>query len=112
MSVWSTHYVKGREMLERVQCRLTRMVPGLRGLDYGMRLERLGLLTFEERRNRLDLVELFKISMGLSAIPWDLFFWAGSSKRTRGHSRKLAKESSKLEEFFITKSGQQLEWVE
>ena len=71
-------------MLERVQRRFTRMVPGLRGLDYGKRLERLGLLTLEERRNRSDLVELFKISRGLSAIPWDLFFWAGSYKRTGG----------------------------
>ena len=57
----------------------------------------LGLLTLEERRNRSDLVALFKISRGLSAIPWDSFFRAGSSERTRGHSRKLAKESFKLE---------------
>ena len=74
---WSPHYVKDKKMLERVQRRFTRMVPGLRGLDYGnKRLERLGLLTLEERRNRSDLVELFKISKGLyTAIPWDLFFF-------------------------------------
>ena len=97
VSAWSPHYVKDRERLERVQHRFTRMVPGLRGLEYGMRLERLKLMTLEERRNRSDLVELFKISKGLSAIPWNSFFRVDSSKRTRGHSKKLTKESFKLD---------------
>ena len=73
------------------------MVPGLRGLEYEERLERLNLLTLEERRNRSDLIELFKISRGLSAIPWNLFFRADNSERTRGHSRKLVKESFRLD---------------
>ena len=58
-SAWSPHYVKDRELLERVQRRFSRMVPGLRGLEYE---ERLGLMTLEERSNRADLIELFKIS--------------------------------------------------
>ena len=97
MSAWSPHYVKDRERLERVQHRFTRMVPGLKGLDYGGRLERLKLMTLEERRNRSDLVELFKMSKGLSAIPWNSFFRADNSKRTRGHSKKLVKERFKLD---------------
>ena len=39
-------------MLERVQRRFTRMVPGLGDLAYGERLGVLGLMTLEERRNR------------------------------------------------------------
>ena len=66
MSAWSQHYVKDRERLERVQHRFMRMV---RGLEYGERMERLNLMPREERKNRSDLVELFKISKGLSAIP-------------------------------------------
>ena len=92
VSAWSPHYVKDRERLQRVQHRFTRMVPGLKGLEYGGRLERLNLLTLEERRNRADLVELFKISKGLSAIPWNSFR-VDSSERTRGHSKKLVKGS-------------------
>ena len=49
---WSPHYVKDQERLERVQHRFMRMVPGLRGLEYGERLERLKMVTLEERRNR------------------------------------------------------------
>ena len=52
MSAWSPHYAKDKERLERVQRRFTRMVPGLRGLDYERRLERLKLMSLEERRNR------------------------------------------------------------
>ena len=101
---WLAHYVKDREMLERVQRRFTRMVPGLKGLEYGERLERLNLMTLEERSNRADLVELFKISRRLSAIPRDSFERADNSERTRGHSVKLAKEGFKLEirkNFFV-----------
>ena len=89
--------MKDREWLERVQHRFTRMVPGMKGLDYGGRLERLKLMTQEERRNRSDLVELFKMSKGLSAIPWNLFFRVDNSDRTRGHSKKLVKERFKLD---------------
>ena len=92
VSASSPHYVKDRERFERVQHRFTRMVPGLKGLEYGGRLERLNLLTLEERRNRADLVELFKISKGLSAIPWNSFR-VDSAERTRGHSKKLIKGS-------------------
>ena len=42
---WSPHYVKDQE---RVQHRFMRMVPGLRGLEYRGRLERLKLITLEE----------------------------------------------------------------
>ena len=97
VSAWSPHYVKNLERLERVQHRFTRMVPGLKGLDYGRRLERLKLMTLEERRNRSELVELFKMSKGLSAIPRNLFFRADNSEKTRGHSKKLVKEGFKLD---------------
>ena len=49
------------------------MVPGLKGLDYEERLKRLGLMTLGERRNRADLIELFRISKGMSAISLESF---------------------------------------
>ena len=73
-AAWSPHYLKDREMLERVQHRFTRMVPGLGDLEYGERLGVLGLMTLEERRNRSDMVEMFRILKGLSAIPRETFF--------------------------------------
>jgi len=43
------------------------MVPKLKKLSYEQRLEYLGLWTLEERRNRADLLEVFKMFKGLSA---------------------------------------------
>ena len=64
-------------------------------------------MTLKERRNRSDLVRLFKISRGLSAILWNSLFRADSSERTRGHSKKLAKETFRLDirKHFFSKSG-------
>ena len=73
VSAWSPHYVKDKERLERVQRRFTRMVPGLKGLDYERRPGEAELMSLEERRNRSDLIEMFKISKGESAIPWNSF---------------------------------------
>ena len=37
------------------------MVPGLKGLPYADRLRALGLWSLEERRNRAELLEVFKM---------------------------------------------------
>ena len=59
--IWSPHYAKDRQLLEKVQHRFTRMVPGMKVLPYNERLRQLGLWTIEERRNRADLIEMFKM---------------------------------------------------
>ena len=43
VSAWSLHYLKDRVRLERVQHRFPRLLPGLKSLEYGRRLERLRL---------------------------------------------------------------------
>ena len=55
-------------LLERVQHRFTRMFSDLKELPYKERLLRLGLWSLEERRNRADLIELFKTVKGFSAV--------------------------------------------
>jgi len=57
-------------LLERVQHRFTHMIPGFRQLSYETRLDRLRLWTLEERRNRADLLEVFKMSW----LPFHQFF--------------------------------------
>eukprot|EP00061_Rhincodon_typus_P009304 g32711.t1 len=49
---WSPSYRKDIIKLERLQKRFTRMLPGMEGLSYNVRLDRLGLLSLECRRLR------------------------------------------------------------
>jgi len=96
VSAWSPYYVEDRSLLERVQHRFTRMVPGLRNLSYENRLEHLGLWTLEERCNRVDLLEVFKMYKGLSTIPFEHLFALSTATNTRGHAAKIAKHHCHL----------------
>jgi len=50
------------------------MMPELKQLAYADRLDFMKLWTLEERRVRADLVEVYKIVHGLSAISFSSFF--------------------------------------
>ena len=97
VSAWSPHYVKDKNKLERIQHRFTKLIPGLHRLPYAERLEKLGLWTLEERRNRADLIEVFKMARNLSPIPLSNYFELSTDGRTRGHSLKLVKHRCKTE---------------
>jgi len=60
VSAWS-HYKKDKELLEKVQ-RFTKMIINMKGLSYEDRLQSLKLWSVKERRNRQDLIEVFKMA--------------------------------------------------
>jgi len=82
-SSWSPHYVKDKELLEKVQHRFIKMFPDLRKLPYLQRLRELKLWTLEERRIRSDLIEVYKIISGLSTISVRTFFEFSTNTTTR-----------------------------
>jgi len=53
---WSPHYVKDKHVLERIQHRFTKLIPGIWHLPYTVRLSKLNLWTLEERRNTADFI--------------------------------------------------------
>jgi len=65
-AAWSPHYAKDKLLLEKVQWRFTRMIPRLKNVPYEKRLKELKLWSLEDRRIRADLIEVFKITHGLS----------------------------------------------
>jgi hypothetical protein len=97
---WSPFYKKDKEMLERVQHRFTRFFGFLKEFDYETRLQKLELWSLEERRNRADLIEVFKMCHGLSALKLETFFTQDLDSRTRGHCYKLKKNYSRTEPRF------------
>ena len=84
-STWSPHYQKGKDLIERVQHRFTRLFSSMRKVSYDDRLTQVGLWTLEDRRNREDLREVFKIVKGLSSVPMEQFFTLSQNVKTRGH---------------------------
>jgi hypothetical protein len=59
--VWHPNLQKHIDMVENVQRRATKLVPGLRDMSYEERLKKLDLPSLAYRRLRGDMVEAFKI---------------------------------------------------
>jgi hypothetical protein len=102
VQAWRPHLKKDIEVLEKVQRRATRMVEGCRGLNYEERLTKIGITTLELRRERADLLEMFKIMKGMEGLDKEYFFKDGATVRkegvkTRGHSMKVYKKRFKLD---------------
>ena len=68
----------------------------LKGLYYPEQLKRLGLPTLEYRRERADVVEVFKILNNIDLANKDKLFEMGTYQTTRGHPLKLFKRHSRL----------------
>jgi len=90
------------------------MVPGMKVLPYKEHLRQLGLWTVEERRNRADLIEMFKMLRGKSSPNFDSLFQRSKNLSTRGHIVKLMKHhcSYGSEEIFLFGMGhRQMEYM-
>jgi len=97
IQAWRPFLKKDIESLEKVQRRATKMIDECRGLKYEDRLKVTGLTTLEARRNRGDMIEVFKTIRGFNKVDFTTFFNFSKNIRTRGHGYKLGKKRSHLE---------------
>ena len=74
IQAWSPYLRKDIDMLEKMQRRATKLIPGLRYLRYEERLKECELTTLETRRLRGDQIEVFKILNGYENIDSNIFF--------------------------------------
>ena len=74
MAVCPPGTVAEAKLLESVQSKATAMVHGLRHKNSEERRRALGLMTLEQRRERGDLIEVFKILRGLTKIDPTMFW--------------------------------------
>ena len=74
IQAWNSYLRKYIDMLEKIQRRATKLIPGLRDISYGERLKECGLTTLETRRLRGDQIEVFKILNGYENIDSNIFF--------------------------------------
>ena len=86
-------WVKDIAILENVQKAATNLVPKLRKYTYQVRLQKLGLTTLKDRRERFDMIEVYKLLTGREQIDSKQFFTqAQNHYDLRGHGMKLIKE--------------------
>ena len=83
-------------MLEKVQRRATKLVSGLKNLNYETRLKELNMFTLERRYRRGDMIQVFKILNGLDDLGIKDFFQLDNEGR-RGHSKKLKVVAARLD---------------
>ena len=92
---WHPRLKKDTDLLESVQHRATRLVPGIRDLQYSDRLRAMELPSLMYRRFRGDAIEVYKYLQGKYTIDSQtlLPLAEANSPTTRGHSKKLMKRS-------------------
>ena len=79
-------------MIESVQRRATKQIPGLSKLSYPERLKKLSLPTLSYRRVRSDMIEMYKITHGVYDEEVQFIdYWSDMSARhsTRSNSLKI-----------------------
>jgi len=94
---WRPYLKKDINKLEQVQHRATKIIAECRGLSYENRLRVAGLRSLEDRRNRGDMLEVYKMLSGKSRVDSGNFLKVVSESTTRGHKLKLAKSRSRLD---------------
>ena len=88
--IWFPQFITETREIEKVQRRATRLIPEIRDLDYPDRLKKLNLTTLAYRRQRTDMLQVFRIIKKIDRIPFESFFEYNNNP-TRGHSCQLEK---------------------
>ena len=97
--VWQPYLKKHSILMEKVQRRATKLIPEFKKLKYEQRLAILNLPTLKYRRLRGDMILTYNIfEGGDKEVIEKLLRPRGTMQfaQTRGHSRTLRKEHSRL----------------
>lgn len=73
VQLWNPWLQKDIDVLENVQKRMIKMIPGLKG-HYEDKLKELGLTSFKDRRERGDAIQTFKLLQGLDHVEHSVWF--------------------------------------
>jgi hypothetical protein len=74
VTAWAPWTSADKECLEKVQKRAVGMVQGLAGRTYEERLKEMDMVTLEERRHQLDMLQTFKIVKGKDDVKLETWF--------------------------------------
>ena len=105
ISAWRPYLKRDIQVIEKVQRRATRIPTALKDQDYNFRLDRMGLTTLETRRNRGDIIELYKLGRGTDKITWVKEpNWSTQYGRKRSQLRRqIVTSCSQRHNFFLNR---------
>ena len=106
LPAWSPIYKREANLIESVQRRATKLIPGMNHLCYSERLLRLNLFTLAHRRLRGDMIYVYNYLHGRMKTSHNLFT-LNTASTTRGHCLKLVKprvNTSIRQSFFTQRS--------
>ena len=89
-ATWAPHFIKDHKEIEKVQKRATKLVKSISHLPYGERLKKLSLTTLYYRRQRADVLQVFRIIKGIDKLDIGIFLEL-NSRSSRYNSLKLIK---------------------
>ena len=92
VQMWSPQYRRDMELLERVQRRATKVIPGMEHLSCKDRLRELGLFSLEKRRLQGYPIAAFQFLKGGCKKEGDRIFSRVCCDRTRGNGFRLRGE--------------------
>ena len=90
------------KLLESVQSKATAMVHGIRHENAEVRRKKLGLMSLEQRRERGDLIEVFKILKGLTRIDPTKFWEVRDARNGARLVKELATNGRKQRHSFFS----------
>ena len=90
------------KLLEAVQSKATAMVYGIRHENADERRKKLGLMSLEQRRERGDLIEVFKILKGLTRIDPTKFWEVRDARNGARLVKELASYGRKQRQSFFS----------
>ena len=93
--VWNPWSKGDVDLLENVQKRMVKQIKGLSGTSYEEKIREIGLESLEERRNKQDLIQTFKIIHGYDKVSSNT--WFKFMDKNRQHRTRLAVEDYSLE---------------
>ena len=97
VQAWSPHYRQDLDMLESVQRRATRLIPGFNRLEYTDRLKELNMFSVRRRYIRGDMIQVYKMFEQIDDLNLYDFFEVDRDSSTRGHNRNLKVKYSRLD---------------
>ena len=103
VTLWSPNLVKDISRLERVQARATKLIPNIRHKSYSERIKELNLMTLEQRRERIDMIQTYKIINNIDNVSVsDYFEFCENPTRNHGFKLKINRFNTPILGHFFT----------